>query len=142
MLKRMADQQLDMIGRVPLFQGLNGKHLRSITEKGRRVSFETGEKIVRKGEPGDGLYLILKGDVEVRSGNRVLATIGKDNFFGEIALLDKKPRSADIVAVSPTTCLLITANSFERTIQKEPKIVFGIMKELSRRLRGADMRAG
>jgi CRP-like cAMP-binding protein len=137
----MADQQLDMINRVPLFQGLNGKHLRSISEKGRRVSFETGEKIVRKGEPGDGLYLILEGDVEVRSGNRVLATIGKNNFFGEIALLDKKPRSADIVAVSPTTCFLITANSFERTIQKEPKIVFGIMKELSRRLRGADMRA-
>jgi len=137
----MADQQLGMISRVPLFSGLNGKHLRSISDKGRRVSFGPGEKIVRKGEPGDGLYLILEGDVEVRSGNRVLATIGKNNFFGEIALLDKKPRSADIVAMSPTTCFLITANSFERAIQKEPKIVFGIMKELSRRLRGTDLKA-
>ena len=136
----MADQHTEIISRVPLFSGLNGKHLRSISDKGRQVSFDAGEKIVRKGEPGDGLYLILEGDVEVRSGNRVLATISKNNFFGEIALLDKKPRSADIVAISPTTCFLITANSFERTIQKEPKIVFGIMKELSRRLRGTDLR--
>ncbi len=92
-----------------------------------------------KGEEGSTLYLILDGLVAVRSGNRVLANLGKGNFFGEIALFDKQPRSADVVAVSHTTCLGITAASFERILQKEPKIVLGINRELARRLRNANV---
>ncbi len=130
---------MGMVSRVPLFANLGKKHLNYISEVGRRSSYDPGEKIVKKGEEGNGLYLILEGEVEVRSGDRVLASLGKGNFFGEIALFDSQPRSADIVAVSRTTCFGITARSFERILQKEPKIVQGIIRELARRLRKANV---
>ncbi len=134
-----TDPQLETLSRVPLFANLKPKHLRSISDAGRRSSYEPGEKIVRKGEEGNSLYLILDGEVEVRSGTRVLASLGKRNFFGEIALLDNRPRSADIVAVAPTTCLMITARSFERIIHDDPGIIQEIVAELIRRLRKANV---
>lgn len=138
-MPRVSDPQLEMISRVPLFANLGKKHLKSISEVGKRLSYDPAEKIVKKGEEGNGLYLILEGQVEVRSGDRVLANLGKGNFFGEIALFDNQPRSADIVAVSSTTCLGITALSFERILQREPKIVLAIIRELAHRLRKANV---
>ena len=133
------DAQLEIVSKVPLFTNLNKKHLKAISESGKKLSFAKGEKIVGKGDTGDSLYVVLDGRVEARSGEKVLAKLGKGKFFGEIALFDKQPRSADIIAVSPTTCLRITGLAFERTLQKEPKIVHGVMMELAQRLRNADM---
>ena len=127
-----------MISKVPLFANLRKKHIEAISGSGKRLSYDPGRKIVKMGEKGIGFYLILDGQVEVRSGDKVLEKLGKGNFFGEMALLDKQPRSADVVAVAPTTCFGITGWSFEEILKKEPEMVLGIMRELARRLREAN----
>ncbi len=127
-----------MISKVPLFANLEKKHVEAISDAGKRLSYDSGHKIVRKGEKGMGFYLILEGKVEVRSGEKVLAKLGKGNFFGEMALLDNQPRSADVVAVAPTTCFGLTGWAFEGILKKEPEMVIGIMKELTHRLRESD----
>jgi len=137
-MPRASDQQFELMSRVPLFTNLDKKHLNYLADTAKRSSYDSGEVIVRKGERGNGFYVILEGQVEVRSGDRVLASLGKGNFFGEIALFDNQPRTADIVAVSPTTCFGIAGPSFERILGKEPKIVHGIIKELAQRLRKAN----
>ncbi len=137
-ISRIHDIQLEMISKVPLFANLEKKHVEAISDAGKRLSYDPGRKIVKKGEKGIGFYLILEGQVEVRSGEKVLAKLGKGNFFGEMALLDNQPRSADVVAVAPTTCFGLTGWSFEGILKKEPEMVFGIMKELTRRLRESD----
>ncbi len=77
--------------------------------------------------------------VHIQCGSQTsFKPLGKGNFFGEMALLDNQPRSADVVAVAPTTCFGLTGWSFEGILKKEPEMVFGIMKELTRRLRESD----
>jgi CRP/FNR family transcriptional regulator, cyclic AMP receptor protein len=120
---------------VPLFAGLDHKELETIAESGREVSFEAGKKILQQGERGLAFLLILDGSVEVNKDGKRLAKLGKGQFFGEMTVIDDQPRSADVVAIEPTTCFGLTAWSFDAVIGSNPSIAKQIMKELVRRLR-------
>ena len=87
---------------------------------------------------GVGFYLIIDGNVEVRRKGKVLSELGSGQFFGEMALIDNRLRSADVVATAPTTCLALTAWSFIGLVRSEPNIAVGVMKELVKRLRGTN----
>jgi CRP/FNR family transcriptional regulator, cyclic AMP receptor protein len=120
---------------VPLFAGLDDRELKTIAESGREVSFEAGKKILQQGERGLAFLLILDGSVEVNKDGKRLAKLGKGQFFGEMTVIDDQPRSADVVAIEPTTCFGLTAWSFDAVIGSNPSIAKQIMKELVRRLR-------
>ena len=120
---------------VPLFAGLERRELETIAESGREVSFEAGKKILQQGERGLAFLLILEGSVEVNKDGKRLAKLGKGQFFGEMTVIDDQPRSADVVAIEPTTCFGLTAWSFNAVIGSNPSIAKQIMKELVRRLR-------
>ena len=90
------------------------------------------------GATGVGFFFILDGDVEVRQRGKTIAKLGKGQFFGEMALIDGQPRTADVVAVGPTECFALSAWSFSSLIKTEPKISMGVMKELVKRLRETD----
>jgi CRP-like cAMP-binding protein len=126
---------VEMLGRVPLFSGLDRKELKHIAAAGREVSFDKGKKILEEGEPGLALHLVLEGKVEVRRGGKVVATIGPGSFYGEMTVFDDNPRSADVVAVEPTTCFGITNWNFIPVLRYNPSIAIGIIKELVKRLR-------
>jgi len=120
---------------VPLFAGLDHRELETIAESGREVSFAAGKKILQQGERGLAFLLILDGSVEVNKDGKRLAKLGKGQFFGEMTVIDDQPRSADVVAIEPTTCFGLTAWSFDAVIGSNPSIAKQIMKELVRRLR-------
>jgi CRP/FNR family transcriptional regulator, cyclic AMP receptor protein len=120
---------------VPLFAGLDDRELETIAESGREVLFEAGKKILQQGERGLAFLLILDGSVEVNKDGKRLAILGKGQFFGEMTVIDDQPRSADVVAIEPTTCFGLTAWSFDAVIGSNPSIAKQIMKELVRRLR-------
>jgi len=89
---------------------------------------------LREGEPGLALLLILDGKVEVLKKGK-LVTLGKGRFFGEMTVIDDKPRSADVVAVAPTRCFGLTAWAFAALVRTYLEIALAVMKELVRRLR-------
>jgi CRP/FNR family transcriptional regulator/CRP/FNR family cyclic AMP-dependent transcriptional regulator len=93
---------------------------------------------VTEGENGVAFYLIIEGKVEVRHKGKVLSRLSKGDFFGEMSLLDKQPRSADVVAVVPSTCFGLTSWSFFGLIRSQPNIALNLMRELVRRLRGTN----
>ncbi len=126
-----------MIGNVPLFAGLDGKKRKVIASQGKELSYKSGDVIVDEGSMGVGFYLILDGKAEVRKGQKVLASLGKGQFFGEMSLIDEEPRSADVVAVSPTKCWALSSWSFSSVISANPEIALVMLKELVKRLRGA-----
>ena len=68
---------------------------------GKEVSFEAGKTIIEEGSGGAAFLLILEGSVEVRRRGKSIAKLGKGQFFGEMSLLDHRPRSADVIAVEP-----------------------------------------
>src|SRR5437867_2830665 len=127
-----------MIGKVSIFSGLKDKQLRAIANAGKELAYTPDRVIVKEGEMGVGFYLILDGKVEVRRGSRVLSKLGTGQFFGEMALVDKQPRSADVIATAPTRCYVLTAWAFSALIKSHPEIAINMMQELVVRLRKTD----
>jgi CRP-like cAMP-binding protein len=84
------------------------------------------QQIVRQGTPGDGMYLILQGEVRVRmiiqDKESIITTLGSGDFFGEIALFDHGPRSADVVTNTESILLRFSAASFEKVTRMSPEL--------------------
>lgn len=101
--------------------------------------YADGEIIVRQGEPGDSMYIILAGQVEVilqhRTGVRVLAILGEGDFFGEMEIFDASARSATIRAIGPTQILTVDKRTLLQRIQEDPSLALHFLQTLSHRLR-------
>ena len=133
----MATDAASLIGNVPFFAGLDEKRRKSIASEGKEISYKAGDKIVEEGSMGVGFYLVLDGKAEVRKGTKVLAPLGKGQFFGEMSLIDEQPRSADVVAVAPTRCWALSSWSFASVVKANPEIPMMMLKEMVKRLRAA-----
>jgi len=126
-----------MLGSVPFFSGLDAKSRKALLAQGKEMSYRAGDTIVSEGTTGVGFYLILDGLAEVRKKGKVLATLSKGQFFGEMSLIDDMPRSADVVALQQTKCWAITSWSFASLIKIHPELAVGMLKEVVKRLRAA-----
>ena len=138
----MADQRtlVQMLGRVPLFQGLSRKQLVAVLRTAGEVDHPAGKEVVREGADGVGFHLILSGKATVVPGRRTLGTLGPGDSFGDIAIIDGGPRSATVRAEEPLRTLSLTAWHFKAVLVEQPTIAHKIMLELCRRLREAEKR--
>jgi len=132
----------ESIGRTEFFAGIDKKLLKKVAESAIVCDYEKGEVIVREGEMGLGMYVIMRGRVEVtkdRNGSRLaLAELGADQFFAEMSLIDDKPRSATITTLEETECLLFTRDSFVTLMGKNPQLAIRLARCLAGRLRMTD----
>jgi CRP/FNR family transcriptional regulator, cyclic AMP receptor protein len=125
---------LAALQRTPLFAGLDRGHLEDVLAVGRRVSFEPGQAIVERGDPGDAMYIMLDGAAEVDVGGRY-HRLERGDFFGEMAVLAGKPREATVKAARPVEALAIPASEFQAFLDRNPQIAVGMLKSLVERLR-------
>jgi len=132
------DDVASALGSVSLFSAFSKRQLRMIAESGREYKYKSGHKLVEKGATGDRFYLILDGKVEIRRDSRVLASLSKGQFFGELSLIDEQPWAADVVAVETTHCLRLSKRVFSRLVWLHPELVRLILKEVVNRLRVAE----
>jgi hypothetical protein len=106
------------------------------------VDFAAGEVIFREGDLGTEMYIIHEGKVEIlnRMGDedRVLATLEKGDFFGEMSVLEDLPRAATARALTDSRLLQINGSTFDQMLQGNPEIAVRMMRKLSRRLRETD----
>ena len=98
-------------------------------------NFTKGKTIFEEGDRGDEFYIIVRGEVEIRSGARHFETLGPDGIFGEMALIDDSPRSATAVALTDVTVAPIKENQFLFLVQNTPFFALSVMRVLARRLR-------
>ena len=98
-------------------------------------TFVPGEAIVRAGEAGDELFVILDGEVRVERGGRMRRTLGPGDFFGEVAVLTGGPRSADVIATGPVRCLAVPRDLLRQAVEAEPALAWELLEVLGRRLR-------
>jgi CRP/FNR family transcriptional regulator, cyclic AMP receptor protein len=124
-----------LLGQAPIFSALTDRQLKSLAKSAKVVSFAADARVVKQGEPGIGLYLILNGEAEVRQGERTLARLGPGQFFGEMTLLDEQPRSADVIAVRPSELAVLSRWEFWGFAKGEPEVLQSVMREMARRLR-------
>ena len=123
---------------VNLFNQIPGEELACVAEITKEVPFEEGNVIIKQGEIGDCLYLVIEGNVRVVTGDQELVHLGKGECFGEMSLLDSEPRSASIQAVTDVILLRITQDDFFSMMSERPKITNEILTVLTRRLRDAN----
>ena len=132
----------DLITKIDFFSGLDDKILRKLSDACIVRQFTKNETIVRQGEMGLGLYVIAKGRVKVdreQGGVRIqVAELGPEQFFGEMSLLDNKPRSATVTGIEDAECLLLTRDSFIKLMNKYPEIPIRMARVLAERLRVAN----
>lgn len=129
---------LQDLRRVPFFSELPDTELRVISERLKRERYLKGQAIFSEGQEGDALYLIESGQVQVVTGlppdEKILAYLGPGNFFGEMALLLEKPRSAAIQVVIDVEVWVLHKVDLEDLLEDHPIIALQMSRELSRRL--------
>jgi CRP/FNR family transcriptional regulator len=145
--KGMRDMFEDVLSQVPLFSGLTTHELQVIGAACREREYPAGATLLRQGETGVGLFVILSGRVRVTQRRddgteRELATLGRGDVVGEVALLDDLPRSATATALEPTRALVLPVWDFRAALREAPEIGIKLLAVLSRRLRHAEQDAG
>jgi len=131
-----------LLRKIPLFAGLDAESLQALAGRCRRRHFRDNEALFHEGDAGHTLYLIIAGRVNIQtvlpSGEVVhLAQRGPGEHFGELSLIDGKPRMADAVTAEPSDLLMLDRESFIRCVEESPKIALCVMAALAERLRQA-----
>jgi CRP/FNR family transcriptional regulator, cyclic AMP receptor protein len=97
--------------------------------------FKAGDVIFREGDPAEEVFVVKTGTVEIRLGNRLLETLPERSIFGEMALIDRGPRSATAVAATDTTIVPISEKQFLFLVSRTPFFALNVMRVLVQRLR-------
>jgi len=126
-----------VLAEIPLFQGLSNRDLRRVATVATVRRYHEQTEIIRAGEPGDALYVVLDGSVSVHRRGLRRSELGIGSVFGEMSLLDGGPRSATVFAAEPVTCLRIARPRFAKLLRSEPGIAIALLEELTTRLRTA-----
>ena len=131
-------QEVDVLRRLPLFQGIEPRRLKLLAFTSERMVFQPGEDVMQQGEPGDSAYIILAGEADVYvatpGGELKVATLGANDIIGEIAILIDVPRTATVRAAGELATLRIAKEHFFRLMTEVPEMGIEVMKELARRL--------
>jgi len=137
---------VELIRKLDFFEPLDPKIIKKIAKMCIVREFASGDYIVKQGEAGLGLYFITRGRAKVeidRDGTRVaVAELRGGDFLGDMAMIDDKARSADVVCEEETSCLLLTRDSFSKLLNKYPQIAIQMAKSLVARIRATNQRVG
>ncbi|RKH41963.1 cyclic nucleotide-binding domain-containing protein, partial [Corallococcus llansteffanensis] len=131
-LKKFCRERLltNVMNGSALFRPFNRKDRRGLVERFRARDVERGDVIIRDGDPTDGLYVVLSGEVEVHKNGHVLSRLKEGELFGEISLLQKTPATATVEASRHTTLLRLPREDFDSLISSHPQVLM-LMSDLS-----------
>ena len=133
----------DRLSQVPLFAGLDLDERTELAGRLRRRRYRKDEILFLRGDPGTFLYLLESGRVKIaltstEGKEMVLALLGAGDFFGELALIDGQPRSADALVMEASELLLLARADWLRFVEARPPVALHVMTVLSQRLRQTD----
>ena len=138
-----VDNQVSYLKHVTLFADLSDDALQELSSVAKKRTFRSGEVIFHRDDPGQVLYAIKEGKVKIclisPDGQEIsLVVFGKGECFGEMALLDGLPRSADAIAVEKVECYTLQRSDFQNAIMKNPRIAIQVLEVVSKRLRNTN----
>jgi len=131
--------KIEVLKGLQLFRYLSYKELVRVMNITEGREYQDGEDIIREGDPGDAMFVVLGGEVRLHKGGTTVATLGKGQHFGEMALVDRTQRSLTATATEPSRLLYIRRKDFYALIKKEPslsvKLLWSFVQVLAERLR-------
>ena len=133
----MALHDATGLAKLGLFAGVDPSRLDELAAHARKLSLAPGQTLLREGEEGDDVLLVIEGEASVSVGGMLIGTIGPGDCVGEMSLLDNAPRSATVMSVGPLRALVIPAERFRGLLHAEPAVNMRLTTTLTARLRSA-----
>jgi CRP/FNR family cyclic AMP-dependent transcriptional regulator len=128
------DGKIELIRKVPLFSRLSKKGLEDVAHIADEIDLPTGKVMATEGDRGREFFVLLEGEAEVTKGDRQINTMGKGDFFGEIALVTEMPRTATVKATSEVRVLVINERDFAALLKSSPEVSTQVAEALVERL--------
>ncbi|HEY7207877.1 MAG TPA: cyclic nucleotide-binding domain-containing protein [Gaiellaceae bacterium] len=128
------DAKIELIRRVPLFSRCSKKDLQAIASVADELDFREGKVLTKEGSPGREFFILVEGTADVRRGGRKLRTLDAGDFFGELALLTGRPRTATVTTTSPARALIVTERSFKNLLRQASQLQARVLEAVVERL--------
>ena len=140
MNRPMSKPSAELLRNVRLFSDLDERDLQSLAEEFNERRFSTGEKIALEGEGGLMFFVVESGELSVEVHGEAVATIGPGSSFGEIALIDRRPRTATVTAASDVKAYGLPVFVFRPFVEARPQVAWKLLEAMADRLAAAESR--
>ena len=131
--------KVELLKHVPLFAQASKKELAAVAAVADEIDLSEGRELTRQGAPGREFFVLVEGQADVRRNGRKVRTLSDGDFFGEIALVTDRPRTATVVATTPVRLLVVTDRAFRHMLEESPAMQGKVMQALADRLSGDDL---
>ena len=128
------DKKVELIRKVPLFSKLSKKGLADVAHIADEVDLHKGKVMATEGDRGREFFILLEGEADVTKGDRSINTMREGDFFGEVALVTKMPRTASVTATTDVRVLVITERDFGGLLKRSPEVGRGVAEALAERI--------
>ena len=135
------DAFIDHLAQVPLFSACSRKDLGTVARRADDVAVDAGKQLVTEGAAGHEFFVIMEGTAEVTRNGRKIAELGPGDAFGELALLEKAPRNATVVAETDMELVVLGQREFAGIVDEVPGFARKMLAGMAKRLRDADARS-
>jgi CRP-like cAMP-binding protein len=132
------DEKLELLQRIPLFAGFDRRKIRRLGMLAEEVDVPAGKVLIRQGESGGDMMVLVSGQVGVERDGERLNTLGPGDFFGEIALIAEGPRTATVTSEAPARLLVINHRDFHSLLEEFPEVAVQVLTILAHRVRRLD----
>jgi CRP/FNR family cyclic AMP-dependent transcriptional regulator len=128
--------KVELIKHVPLFSHCSKKELGMVAQIADEIDLPEGKTLMREGDRGREFFVLVDGNADVRRRGRKLNSLGAGDFFGEIALVSHRPRTATVTTTSPVRALVVTEQSFRSLLDRAPDVHRKVLQALADRIAG------
>jgi CRP-like cAMP-binding protein len=128
------DSKVELIKKVPLFSKLSKKGLEDVAHLADELDLPSGKTMAEEGDRGREFFVLLEGEAEVTKGGQRINVMRDGDFFGEIALVTKMPRTASVTATKDVRVLVITERDFSALLKRSTEVSRGVAEALAERI--------
>jgi CRP/FNR family cyclic AMP-dependent transcriptional regulator len=136
----MAKPTTDLLRNIPLFSGLEDRDLESLASEFNERRFPAGHAVALEGEGGLVFFVVESGEASVEVHGEAVGKLGPGDSFGEIALIDRRPRTATVTATSDLTCFSLPVFVFRPFVESRPQVAWNLLEAMADRLQSAESR--
>jgi CRP-like cAMP-binding protein len=128
------NEKVELLRRIPLFADCTKPELIEVAISADEREASQGDRLTEEGRRGREFFILVEGEVSVTRSGKKLADLGPGDWFGEIAILTYKPRTATVTATSPVRALVIGDREFRRVVETTPRIALKVLRNVAERL--------
>jgi CRP/FNR family cyclic AMP-dependent transcriptional regulator len=128
---RMPGSSAEVLSSIPLFRNLSARQLRKLQRSAAEDRYEAGTTIVNQGGRTTALFVVLEGSVKVVKNGRTVSRRGPGQYFGELSMIDGRPRAASVVSETPVRCLVLHQDSLRKLLMTDPQVSWAMLESLA-----------